>query len=647
MNQTATVKLRSLRPDEIWSVLDLERPDLSQVRDALMAGQPEQALSALRDHFRRRFPWPAVAPDIAPQTLQEADAVTQRIFQFLGYEPVQYIEPIDWEWDPRDDIEWVACMYRFRWAEPLAKAFAATRDERYAQTFVELASDWIARHPLEEHERTHRTLTHWKGFAWLDIQTGIRASMLCQVFPILIHAESFTPQFLGVLLASFYDHQVKSELIPMGILHNKAIMEVRGLMDVAALFPEFRDARRWLELGLTRFRDNFLGQTTSDGVQREWSFGYHCHVLQDALSIRTLVEEAGIPFPHDCSERAHAMCEFLFGFATPELGMPMFGDTPRELPNEADRCSRRLYPLLQQGAEIFGEHKYLALADLNVEQLPQQASFAWPEAGLYVMRDGWGPEQIYFALHDSPPAISSHDQEDNGTFELYAYGRWLMTDTGYYTYGHDRIARVWHRQTAVHQTLTLDGANSQTQATHRLFRSETGFDAVCVDNAAYEGLLHRRTVWFVGHRLFVLLDEAIGEAKGMLDLHFQFAPGQIVLDVERKRAHTCFPDSNVLVWTDLDAPVAVAEEPGWFAWGYNKRVPRLGFRYRHARQAAPAYFLTLLVPYRGSKTPQAHAELAEGFVVGAGRAEIRAELDNNRWRLGYDLGAGRIWCEPV
>ena len=81
-------------------------------------------------------------------------------------------------------------------------------------------------------------------------------------------------------------------------------------------------------------------------------------------------------------------------------------------------------------------------------------------------------------LHCSPLAISSHDQPDNGTFELYAYGRWLMPDTGFYTYGHDAEARAWHRQTRVHQTLTLDEKNSTDAGRHLLWRSEPGFDAL-------------------------------------------------------------------------------------------------------------------------------------------------------------------------
>jgi len=133
--------------------------------------------------------------------------------------------------------------------------------------------------------KTHPVYKSWRGFAWLDIQTGVRAESICLAFPTLVHGKSFTPEFLGLLLASIYDHQRKTELLPMGKVHNKAVFEQRGFVQVCSTFPEFRDSRRWMKLAVERTRNNFLAQTTADGVQREWSFGYHIGVLDDAVYI--------------------------------------------------------------------------------------------------------------------------------------------------------------------------------------------------------------------------------------------------------------------------------------------------------------------------------------------------------------------------
>lgn len=637
-------KLHSLKPEEILTKLDLDKPGLESAKAAADRGNRLEALAALLTHYREKYPLPEVSESTRQRNYKVADRIVNHIFQWGPYEPADYGEEMDWEWDPRGDIEWVAAVYRFYWAGSLANAFASTREEKYARAFVELTSDWISKHPLENREKTHPVYTHWRGFAWLDIQTGIRATNICRAFKSLVHAEAFTPKFLGVLLASLYDHQVKTEKLPMGKVHNKAIFEQRGFVNVAFTFQEFKDSRRWMELALKRTHENLLAQTTSDGVQREWSGGYHLGVLRDAVEIMQRMEAVGIAVPMDYRERVRKMYDYIFAIATPDLGFTLFGDCSRPILDTADRSRRPLYRTLVEATELSGDPKYAARAKLDRANLPEQKSYAFSKAGMYILRSDWGPDQIYFALHCSPPAISGHDQRDNGTFELYAYGRWLMPDTGYYTYGHDPKGRAWHRQTLVHQTLTLDGKDSKVDAKQLLWQTSPEFDAVVVENPSYEGLTHRRTVWFVDKAFFVLLDEAIGDAEGTLDLHFQVAPGDAWIDAEHKWVTTAFEDANVLLWAAPKAPLSLEVEEGWFAWKYGSRKPRTAFRYRHA-DTAPAPFLTLLVPYRGTDIPTVSAALSGDFQVGSDRVTVLVEAFGKTWRIGRDLNKQRAWCE--
>ena len=638
--------LCSLDPKDILAKLDLGKPGFGAANKARSAGDRLGALRHLLAHYRKKFPLPKANGKLSQRDRKAADGVVKHIFQWGPYEPADYGKDVNWEWDPPGDIEWVADIYRFCWVTPLAAAYRATRDEKYARAFVELTTDWIAKHPLETHEKTHYKYRRWRGFAWLDIQTGIRADRLCLAFPSLVHAEAFTPEFLGILLASLHDHQAKTERLPMGKVHNKAVFEQRGFAHVAATFQEFADAPRWMKLALKRTHPNLLAQTTPDGVQREWSFGYHLGVLRDATNIMRWTEAMGVAVPKDYRERVRAMNDYVFAVATPDLGGPMFGDASRPIDIPRPRRRWPLYATLVAATELLGDPKYAARARLDRAHLPDQRSYAFAQAGMYVLRSDWGPKQIHLGLHCSPPAISGHDQPDNGTFELYAHGRWLMPDTGFYTYGHDAKARRWHRQSRVHQTLTLDGKDTRTDGRLLLWHTSPGLDALVVGNESYQGLTHRRSVWFVGKRFFVLLDEAIGEAKGTLDLHFQLAPGPARLQKSQHWATTGFDDANVLVWAAPGAPVSMEEEKGWFGWAYGHRIPRRAFRFRHARPA-PAAFLTVVSPYRGAERPHVSAALPEGFAVGAGRVELRVEADGQAWHLGRDLATRDAWCHGV
>ena len=654
----AQEQLRSLSPEELLEKLDLSASGLEAARAKAEAGDRIGALAALLGYYRHKYPLPEVDPKAAGE-FHVADRITKHVLQWGPYEPADYGPEIDWEWDPRGDIEWVAAVYRFYWAGPLAEAYRATRDEKYAEAFVELTADWIAKHPLEKRQKAHPVYTRWRGFAWLDIQTGIRADNIAKVFPVLVHGEAFTPEFLGVLLASLYDHQVKTEKIPMGKVHNKAIFEQRGFVNVAFTFPEFSDSRRWIELALERTRENFLAQTTPDGVQREWSFGYNLAVLRDAVDIMRRAESMGITASDDYRERVRKMYDYIFAIATPDLAGPMFGDASRSVDMSQNRARWSLYSTLVGATELLDDPKYAARAKLDRSNLPDQTSYAFSDAGTYVLRNKWGPDQVYFALHCPPPGISGHDQQDNGTFELFAFGRWLMPDSGFYTYGHDPKGRAWHRQTRVHQTLTLDGKNTRIVGTQLLWQTSPEVDVVAVENASYKGLTHRRTVWFVKEQeagagdqgsggrispltthhsplLFVLLDEAIGDAEGTLELHFQLAPGDAEINTQDHWATTSFDDANVLIWADPQAPVSMQEEEGWYGSKYGHRESRKAFCYRHT-QSAPAAFLTLVVPYRGTERPQVSARLPDGFDVGADRVGLQVEAFGRHWQLVRDV----------
>ena len=634
--------LRSLNPQDVLTKLDLTIPALETVRAKAASGDRPGALGELLDYYRDKYPLPD-APQAGSGSFPTADDVVNHVLQWGPYDSADYGDDVNWEWDPRGDIEWVAAVYRFYWAGPLAEAYRATRDDKYVKAFVELAADWIAKHPLEKRGKTHPIYTSWRGFAWLDIQTGIRADVICNAFPALVHGESFTPEFLGILLASLYDHQVKTERIPMGKIHNKAVFEQRGFVNVASTFPEFGDAGRWMKLAMGRTRENFLAQTTPDGVQREWSFGYNLAVLRDAVDIMRRMHSMDVEVPADYQDRVRRMYDYIFAIATPELAGPMFGDASRSVSTSRERAGYALYSTLVEATELLDDPKYAARANLDRAKLPTQKSYAFRDAGIYVLRDDWGPEQIYFSLHCSPLGISGHDQADNGTFELCAYGRWLMPDTGYYTYGHDAKGRAWHRQTSVHQTLTLNGKNSRIDGKQLLWQTSPELDAIVVENASYEGLRHRRTAWFVDKKFIVLLDEAVGDAEGTLDLHFQLAPGEALMEADENWATTRFDDANVLVWANPDADVSMHEEEGWHAWKYGHRRPRPAFRYRH-RRSTPAAFLTLVVPYIGKEPPQVSAALPDEFQAGADPVEFKIEAFGKLHKIGRDLEQGKAWC---
>lgn len=629
------IKMSSLSPSDLFSVLDLDLPELSAVNKALNRKGFDAALKELLAFYRKQYP-----VDLEPAgrsseegratVIKTADDLGKHIFQWGPYPPASYGKEIDWAADPAGDIEWIAAIYRFYWANDLATAYQLTGDERYARIFIDLTTDWIRKHPLEKTVGIAHPVYDWTGYPWLDLQTGIRATNLCSCFKIFVHSKSFTPQFLAVLLASLYDHQVKTEKMPMGQIHNKAIFEQRGFINVIYTFPQFRDKKRWIGISTGITCENLLAQTTTDGVQREWCGGYHSEVYHDALEMYCRVKELGFTMPDFYHERVKKMADYILRISTPDLGFPMFGDTSRPKPRSADRRKWELYEQLLDASEKFNDPGYKALADLDPEHLTAKGSYAFPDAGMYAMRNSWKPDQVYMALHCSPPSINPwHDQPDNGTFELYAYGRWLMPDSGFYTYGHDAQARAWHRQTYVHPTMTLDRKDTDVTGRQLLWRSTEDQDVLWVENQSYKLFLHRRTVWFADKSgeqpFFVILDEANSDAEGDLEIHFPMAPGIVTVDKIRNRITTGFDDSNLLILISGKNPVRISEEQGWYSPEYGQREARTSVSALYNGKA-PFVFVSVLVPYKGIIAPECSLITDPGSIL-PGMNEVKLEVE--------------------
>jgi len=100
----ATAPLRSLKPAAIFSKLNLAAAGLEPVAKALAREDRSAALAALRDYYRRKYPRGEPRP-LDPSTRAAADQIVRHVFQWGPYEPADYGPDVDWQWDPRGDIE--------------------------------------------------------------------------------------------------------------------------------------------------------------------------------------------------------------------------------------------------------------------------------------------------------------------------------------------------------------------------------------------------------------------------------------------------------------------------------------------------------------------------------------------------------------
>lgn len=612
--------------------LDLDKPGMEAIRAA--KHDPSKAASALLEYYRKRDNVKHLidrssrhamrGKSADEETLKEAEDAMKHIFIGQGaYPPFYCGDDINWGSRPVPDNEWVWQLNRMGFWEAMARAYWHTGDERYAREWALQLLDWTQKNPRDE--------AH--AYAWRSIEAGIRGHRWSGLFQRFIDSPSFTPAVLVAFLNSCYDHA--SYL--MTKYHkgsNWALMEAEGMGFIAMTFPEFIESEQWRSEAVERLNAEIDNQVYPDGHQRELAMGYHTGSIGWFKRTFDMAAMNGLRdvFPSKYMETIEKMCEIPFKLGLPDGSSTQFGDSWKGQPG-------RLWPMMKEFATTFDRADFLYVATQGQRGTkPEATAFALPHSGLYSLRSGWNRDAICLVLKCGPDG-GGHCQPDNGTFELYAGGRHLMPDAGSYIYSGDPEGRRWFRQTSVHQTMTLDGENSAYAPRQLLWKIDDDLDVLVVENKSYPSLIHRRAVLFVDKKYFVIIDEAIGEGTGDVDIHFQLAPGAAKFDTAALSVRSDFRDGwNVSVRSMPQQGLKLEPEEGWVSFQYTKKEPRPAFRYRLRKISSDGLrFITIVTPYEGSMAPDITAEVSRRSEVGGSRLDLKIKMNGVSRRVRYQI----------
>ena len=545
---------------------------------------------------------------------------------FVGqpaYPPHFCGDDIDWSTNPYPDNEWIWQLNRMSFWDAMGRVYWHTGDEKYAREWCAQLKDWIKKNPRDNQH----------NYAWRSIEAGIRGYRWTGLYERFIDAPSFTPDVLVAFLNSCYDHEVFL-MTKYSKGSNWGLMEAEGLAFIAFTFPEFKDAEKWRNEAVMRLNKEIHDQVYPDGHQRELSIDYHMGCIEWFLRTFELARMNGMKdlFPESYIKTIEKMCEVPMKLGFPDGTTTQFGDSWSGTPGQN-------WENLKSWAQLFGRKDFLYIATEGKEGIePKETVFALQKSGFYSMRSSWDKNAICLVLKCGPDG-GFHCQPDNGTFELYAGGRHLMPDAGSYIYSGDPENRAWFRQTKVHQTLTLNGGNSSYNPKLLLWKPGKDLDVLVVENVSYPNLTHRRALFFVDKKFFVIVDDAFGEGVGNVDLHFQLVPGKAVFNKEKFSVHTDFTSGwNVLVKSVEQKDMKLEEEKGQVSFVYTKKEPRPAFRFRKEKdiKEPEVRFVTVVVPYVGL-IPKVSVKIIGHPKVGASHVELEIIVAGISRRISYDL----------
>lgn len=655
---------------EAFSVLNLDYPGMEEVKAHFEAGEPSKAALALRDYYRYSAPVNNPLVNLLGTTLSDAersvadDALFENGYRFKvstfvdeTNHPYSYMnaagDGIDWTLHADGDQEQRGQLHRHQWFVPQAKAYYVTRDDRYITSWIGVYDDWWKTHPAPESYPEANQPKDYIG--WVPLSVAARVQDMCTLMEYYRWADAFDAAALTrfVERLSFQVDFIRNNYWSDS---NHRISQAQAVALAGLLFPEMKAASEWVDSGTSILNEETAKQYFADGWLKDNDLHYHIGSIESFRSAMLVAAANGQTgrFPASYTEAIRRMVEVEKYLIYPNYAVynAADGDYNYSTPNFGDTrptswTRNILLRHMRNYRDLFPDDEELKwLASQGAEgKMPPTGIKCFEDGGHYTIRNGWTRESTMMVLVNAAqtPVEAWHRQWDNNNFELYVNGRQFFPDSGVFSYNSGSSDRNTYARTDNHSTLTLDKVNiSSCRGVCLLAEERADYDLLILENPSYSGLTHRRSVWFVEERFFVILDEGYGSAAGTVNLNFLLLPGgssEVVVDADQNGAHTAFADgNNLLVRTFANKPVTTATRTGNVSLKLDNSTTRKAYRIDMEKSAddAAARFITILCPTKDATSETVGASFVdEPFSETSAR--ISVTVGGREYRLSYTL----------
>lgn len=599
--------------------LNLAQPELSAVREAVEKQDWNTAKAAWAKHLKERttprWTWSHRDKERIKQLYEEkfggfaryvprAEKVLKREFRWLG---VSRTLPHDFDWYKPDEYEheWGNVLNRHGYWRTLGYAWWHTGDPKYAEDWVEMLHDWIDENPVEPQRRG----------PWRTLEVGFRASSWFHVMNLFMDAPAFDAEAKYAMTRSLIEHarllyrDIKAKGYRDG---NWQLSKSKGMATVGIMFPEFKEAAAWRELGFDILQKHMEKGVYPDGGHCELTPGYHFHCMNAFLHAVILARKNGYDIP-GLAARHEKMFEFLMQLTKPDRTYVPVGDAGGGWGSKIAasmslgaflyerRDMRYLAPdgIRQSWVWLFSQDRLEQYAEIPAEE-PSLRSHMMPYSQYGVMRTGWKEDDRLF-LFDCAPWGGNHSHGDRLQICLYS-GRDLVIDPGQYSYDQP-LAKTYFRSAEAHNVLLLDEKDQPRTNPEVLawnVSEHVEFASGRIVTRDKTGT-HQRSVLFVKPDYWVVVDHVTGASDPRLTRLFHFPNVDVEHDTSSVR--TCFPEGEN-VWVGAVDDGRLEMRDGWIVTPESKRkaeavkAPVAAFV---SNRPLPASLCTVLVPF-GNKT---------------------------------------------
>jgi hypothetical protein len=583
------------------------------------------------------------APQERVATIRCAERICQHRFNLLGFEDLNYGPEIDWQLDAvhgkrapfkasykihlldyaevgDHKITWE--LNRHQHLVTLAKAYCYTQDNRFAGEVFEQWYDWQGRNPYPI------------GINWASsLEVGLRSISWLWVSHLLTNCSALPEGFQAELLRALAlnGRHVSRYLSTYFSPNTHLLGEGVALFFIGTLCPNLKGAAKWQAEGWEIILREAQRQVQADGMHFEQSVFYHVYALDFFLHARILAARNQIAAPRALDQTIGKMLDILAAMSQAATPPRLGDDDGGRLFNPRRNQSKHMTDPLALGAALFGRADCKAIVGSPTEeaiwllgtegiarfdQLPVSApsvySAHFEPSGICIMRSR-GPVIQQMVIDGGPQGFGTggHSHADALSLQLSVAGEDLLVDPGTFCYICQDEERDSFRGTAAHNTMQVDGLDqsdpkgpfswgSSPQVQVERWTTGRTFDLFAGKHKGYcrraEGVTHRRWIFFLKPRFWLIRDRAEGSGRHRLDLFWHLAPGlselmrneaAIVLGTREKRG-------LALLTTGGDGWSREIRR-GWFSPVYGKKEPAIVMQFQK-ETVLPSETATLLLP---------------------------------------------------
>ena len=358
------------------------------------------------------------------------------MFIMRFWEPFVFDGDLEWDEDPFDDWTWQFYFHSLRMVSHLLNAYEISSNLTFlekAQWFIE---SWMEHNPNPNSQASER--------AWDDHSTANRISTFMYFWNYYRNSEIFDQDF-GIELLNMLRKHGEFTANPDNYFwnHNHGIYQDRALLQLAGMFPIFKDSQDWTDIANQRLSEHIENGVTSSGVHKEHSPAYHYLVMKLFIDVNLFNLHYGIE-NQAISDLVYNMQEYLVHIAKPDGTVPMVGDSFNDkvlsISQDVVTNEHLLFEITngQQGVEIGSN------------------SIVYDDAGVAIFKNDWENQTpIYFALFNAFHS-TVHKHSDDLSFVL-SYGETdYFIDTGKYNFVESDPYRAFIRSVFSHNTISVD-----------------------------------------------------------------------------------------------------------------------------------------------------------------------------------------------